>query len=42
MSRCVHCRPRGRQLRMDFTFIDDGHDTWGLGWLLTVRHVPGK
>jgi methyl acetate hydrolase len=29
-------------LSMDFTFIDDGKDKWGLGFLLTARHVPGK
>ena len=29
-------------LSMDFTFIDDGKDTWGLGFLLTARHVAGK
>ena len=27
---------------MDFTFVDDGKDKWGLGFLLTTRHVPGK
>ena len=26
----------------DFTFIDDGKDKWGLGFLITVDHVPGK
>ena len=30
------------ELSMDFTFIDDGKDKWGLGFLLTTRHVPGK
>ena len=29
-------------LSMDFTFIDDGKDKWGLGFLLTARHVSGK
>ena len=29
-------------LSMDFTFIDDGMDKWGLGFLLTTRHVAGK
>jgi len=27
---------------MDFTFINDGKDKWGLGFLLTTRHVAGK
>jgi methyl acetate hydrolase len=27
---------------MDFTFIDDREDKWGLGFLLTTRHVAGK
>jgi CubicO group peptidase (beta-lactamase class C family) len=26
----------------DFTFIADGRDKWGLGFLITVDHVPGK
>jgi CubicO group peptidase (beta-lactamase class C family) len=26
----------------DFTFINDGKDKWGLGFLITVEHVPGK
>ena len=26
----------------DFTFINDGRDKWGLGFLITVDHVPGK
>ena len=26
----------------DFTFIDDGRDKWGLGFLITARHVAGK
>ena len=26
----------------DFTFINDGKDKWGLGFLITVDHVPGK
>jgi methyl acetate hydrolase len=29
-------------LSMDFTFIDDGKDKWGLGFLLTTSHVAGK
>ena len=29
-------------LSMDFTFIDDGKDRWGLGFLITTRHVAGK
>jgi CubicO group peptidase (beta-lactamase class C family) len=27
---------------MDFTFVDDGKDKWGLGFLRTTRQVPGK
>jgi CubicO group peptidase (beta-lactamase class C family) len=27
---------------MDFSFIDDGKDKWGLGFLITSAHVPGK
>lgn len=27
---------------MDFTFINDGKDKWGLGFLLTTNHVVGK
>ena len=30
--------PRSR----DFTFIADGRDKWGLGFLITADHVPGK
>ena len=26
----------------DFTFINDGRDKWGLGFLITADHVPGK
>jgi len=26
----------------DFTFIDDNKDKWGLGFLITTNHVPGK
>jgi len=26
----------------DFTFIDDGRDKWGLGFLITAEHVAGK
>jgi CubicO group peptidase (beta-lactamase class C family) len=26
----------------DFTFIADGRDKWGLGFLITTDHVPGK
>ena len=26
----------------DFTFIDDGKDKWGLGFLITASQVPGK
>jgi CubicO group peptidase (beta-lactamase class C family) len=29
-------------LSMDFTFIDDRKDKWGLGFLITTAHVPGK
>jgi methyl acetate hydrolase len=29
-------------LSMDFTFVDDGQDKWGLGFMLTGREVPGK
>jgi len=29
-------------LSMDFSFIDDGMDKWGLGFLITSRHVAGK
>ena len=29
-------------LSMDFTFINDGKDKWGLGFLLTTSHVTGK
>ena len=29
-------------LSMDFTFIDDGRDQWGLGFLITGRGLPGK
>ena len=29
-------------LSMDFSFIDDGKDKWGLGFLITSAHVPGK
>jgi CubicO group peptidase (beta-lactamase class C family) len=29
-------------LSMDFTFVDDGNDKWGLGFLRTTRQVPGK
>ena len=29
-------------LSMDFSFIDDGRDKWGLGFLITARHVAGK
>jgi methyl acetate hydrolase len=25
----------------DFTFIDDGHDKWGYGFLITARQMPG-
>jgi CubicO group peptidase (beta-lactamase class C family) len=27
---------------MDFSFVDDGKDKWGLGFLITARHVAGK
>ena len=30
------------EVSMDFTFIDDGRDKWGLGFLVTPRHVGGK
>ncbi len=26
----------------DFTFIDDGRDKWGLGFLITTAAIPGK
>jgi len=26
----------------DFTFVADGRDKWGLGFLITVDQVPGK
>jgi methyl acetate hydrolase len=26
----------------DFSFVADGRDKWGLGFLITVDHVPGK
>jgi methyl acetate hydrolase len=29
-------------LSRDFTFIDDGKDKWGLGFLVTTTGVPGK
>ncbi len=29
-------------LSMDFTFIDDGKDKWGLGFLITTAGAPGK
>ena len=29
-------------LSMDFTFVDDGKDKWGLGFLRTTRQVSGK
>lgn len=29
-------------LSMDFTFIDDRKDKWGLGFLITKRDVAGK
>ncbi len=29
-------------LSMDFTFVDDGKDKWGLGFLRTTRQVAGK
>jgi methyl acetate hydrolase len=27
---------------MDFSFINDGRDKWGLGFLITMVDVPGK
>jgi methyl acetate hydrolase len=27
---------------MDFTFVDNGKDKWGLGFLITTNHVAGK
>ena len=27
---------------MDFSFVEDGRDKWGLGFLITATHVPGK
>jgi CubicO group peptidase (beta-lactamase class C family) len=27
---------------MDFTFVNDGKDKWGLGFLITTNHVAGK
>jgi CubicO group peptidase (beta-lactamase class C family) len=30
------------ELSMDFTFINDGRDKWGLGFLITTAHVAGK
>jgi len=29
-------------LSMDFSFVDDGKDKWGLGFLITSAHVAGK
>jgi methyl acetate hydrolase len=29
-------------MSMDFTFINDGKDKWGLGFLLTTTHAAGK
>jgi len=29
-------------LSMDFSFVDDGKDKWGLGFLITSTHVAGK
>jgi methyl acetate hydrolase len=29
-------------LSMDFTFVNDGKDKWGLGFLITTATVPGK
>ncbi|HYM21887.1 MAG TPA: serine hydrolase domain-containing protein [Vicinamibacterales bacterium] len=29
-------------MSMDFSFIDDGKDKWGLGFLITSKHAPGK
>ena len=26
----------------DFAFVDDGQDKWGLGFMITARHVAGK
>jgi CubicO group peptidase (beta-lactamase class C family) len=26
----------------DFTFVDDGRDKWGFGFLITARQVAGK
>jgi CubicO group peptidase (beta-lactamase class C family) len=26
----------------DFSFVADGRDKWGLGFLITADHVPGK
>jgi methyl acetate hydrolase len=26
----------------DFTFVDDGHDKWGLGFMITANQLPGK
>jgi methyl acetate hydrolase len=26
----------------DFAFVDDGRDKWGLGFMITARHVAGK
>jgi len=30
------------ELSMDFTFINDGRDKWGLGFLITTTQVAGK
>jgi methyl acetate hydrolase len=30
------------ELSMDFTFINDGRDKWGLGFLITTSQVAGK
>jgi CubicO group peptidase (beta-lactamase class C family) len=30
------------EMSMDFSFIDEGKDKWGLGFLITTRQVPGK
>jgi CubicO group peptidase (beta-lactamase class C family) len=30
------------ELSMDFTFVDDTRDKWGLGFQITTRHVAGK
>jgi methyl acetate hydrolase len=27
---------------MDFTFVNDGKDKWGLGFMITTNQVPGK